>query len=156
MNRSVHIDMPALPPFPEFPTPEQNIREFQERLQEIDLILRTGTPTKGEMQQQVTQSISRYITSENGWTATLFGLWPNHLSIDIKPAFAFQSIFKEIADWWLSTVEDSVGCELVPVGLHSTQTPSVRRSSGPLEMLVSGTGKRHTAIQDQVRTQSDC
>ena len=82
---------PALPTLPEFPPAGENILEAAERFHQAQNLIKEGTIDERELGNRTAEAVARSITGENGWTATLFGTSPDHLSINAQHASAIDS-----------------------------------------------------------------
>ena len=95
-------------PIRESPPAGENILEVAERFHQAQNLIKEGTIDERELGNRTAEAVARSITGEHGWTATLFGTSPDHLSINARYAYALQNILLPLADWWITAVENAV------------------------------------------------
>ena len=100
--------MPALPRLPELPAPRENMETIETRFKEAYETFRQGRTHRLALETTTAAAVTKSVTGENGWSATLFGDFPGHLSIQTPTAYALRPLLEPLGEWWLSAVEKAV------------------------------------------------
>ena len=96
-------------PMPKMPSREEVQASIQERLQgQADIRIRQDSWMTQEMCDQVRARLSRTITGENGWSATLFGAEPNGSSMKPNLGYILMEVLEPLSNWWTETVREAV------------------------------------------------
>ena len=100
--------MPALPRLPELPPPRENMETMETRFKEAYEAFRQGRMHRLALETRTAAAVTKWVTGENGWSATLFGTFPGHLSMQTPTAYALRPLLEPLGEWWLSAVERAV------------------------------------------------